>query len=154
MTGDKPIIPHVLVYSASQQNLHSATKTIISPAQTEFKATPQAWLDLISPFTTMSSANSYVHTEFFLILDEQSMEDRKVVMVNKNCLFYTPDGMKWAPGNRDDLVKVTLWKRYRVPFDKVFEFSMELDRGGLDEDADAECPYFEETVEGEREACS
>jgi hypothetical protein len=59
---------------------------------------------------------------FFLMLDKQSTEDCRVIIMERSHEWVTPEGDKWAPlrGGRGDVTRITVWKRHRVPFDEAF----------------------------------
>ncbi|KAF2190700.1 hypothetical protein K469DRAFT_657226 [Zopfia rhizophila CBS 207.26] len=141
-TGGDPIVPYVLVHSRSQQDLQSETEEISTTIKTEFSSA--TWDGIRDTFIAIAEPNSQtIHTQFFLIVDEQSTKDRRVIIMHRSRLRVTPKGDEWRgifPNERDDLRKITVWKRHRVPFEKAFETTALMDvHGGLETE-----PYLEE----------
>ncbi|KAF2265839.1 hypothetical protein CC78DRAFT_579011 [Lojkania enalia] len=123
--GEKPIAPYILVHSLSHSDFRSETERIDATVKTDWASA--TWKELKDAFLTLAEPNSTtVHTNSFILLDKQSPRDRKAIMIEKTREWILPGGEKYWPlpyDTRDDLRKVTIWKRHRVPFEKVWEVS-------------------------------
>ncbi|KAF2105580.1 hypothetical protein BDV96DRAFT_592324 [Lophiotrema nucula] len=142
ITGGEPIAPFVLVHARSPTGLDVETGfTIRSSVKTEFSNAP--WEDIKTAFIQFAEPHSrVVHTTFFLTLDEQSKNDRRVVIVHKTHEYRTAaDGREVDPSvpSKEEITKFVVWKRHRVPFEKAcMTYCLLQADGGLDEE-----PYLQ-----------
>jgi hypothetical protein len=122
------------VHSSTQQNLEKGeTECITTSLQSEFRS--MSWPDLRNSFLALSKPVAWtIHTWLFLVLDEQSIHDRKVVLTIRGREWYTEEGGLWEsyPVMRKGLTEYTTWKKYRVPFEEVCDcISLLNAKGGL-----------------------
>jgi hypothetical protein len=140
-------IPFVLVSSATQSDL-SESQHIDAPVKTEFSST--SWPNLKSAYFKLYHTDpTWITSEDFLILDQQSASDRKVIIIQQGAEWLMPDGSEAPATEGPDVTKWTVWKKYRVPFDQV-QFVLAGIEGACNMDLALE--YFESEVE--REECA
>jgi hypothetical protein len=78
-----------------------------------------------------------------LILDKQSTEDRRVIVMERNGKYVNPEGEQCSPLPGDYAIWINIWKRHRVPFEEAWEtVALITAEGGLEEE-----PYLEEVME-------
>lgn len=112
--------PYALVHSPSQElkDLVSGQDRIPSTVKTEFNAA--TWETIRSCHNKLYHQDpKQVHPVTFLILDEQSVEDRNVIIISKGSRYwFTSEGLyaDESMSERKDLVRRWVWKKYRVPF--------------------------------------
>lgn len=64
-----------------------------------------------------------LNKQFFMVLDEQSVKDRKCTLINRYLEWLDPEGnVDEDLDDRDDLKEVIAWKRHRITFEKVVDF--------------------------------
>lgn len=132
--------------SRTHKDFQEETKDIEAPVKSEFKSTTYAEIKHL--FGTMAEPNSFdVHTQFFLLLDDQSPKDRKIVITQKIVLPLNSDGTflsRQAEADGEKPVKIKVkWKRHRVPYEETGTTVALLDaQGGLEFE-----PYLEESKE-------
>jgi len=136
--------PYVLVSSPTQSDLNR-TKRIDAPVSTDFHS--PSWPQLKEAFIALSEPNdSFILTAFFLVLDEQSMRDRSVVIIEKDAEWFKSDGTEATDTSG---AKFTVWKTYRVKFEKAWEVQCGIEGFSSKEVVE---PYFVEELE--REECA
>ena len=62
--------------------------------------------------------------EFFFVLDEQSVQDRSVTVIARGPIWVDAEGDidKYGEVPDEEVTETVMWKRYRVPFEKVWDF--------------------------------
>ena len=115
--------------------------------KTEFSSSD--WKELKDAFENLSSTDD-IQSIIFLILDQQSTEDRKVVIIQKTKEIVTPDGTKVSPlpPFPDKITEMTVWTRYRAPFEDAWVVQCGIEGFCGLETAEK---YFDEVIE--REEC-
>lgn len=104
-------MPYILVSSPSQKHL-DRTEQINKAVKTQLSSA--TWAEIKASFLALAEPNSKnVITGDFLILDQQALQDRTVVIIEK--------GAEWAVREDDGVrEKTVVWKKYRVPYEKAF----------------------------------
>ena len=144
-----PLNLYTLVHSPSQPDLKHQEQ-IDTTIKTQFDSA--SWEQIRSSYKKLSERDpKRIHPIGFLILDQQSVEDRKVIILQEVELkgqWFTPEGdyADITMESRDDLVKRTVWHKYRVPFDKAFDVQSAIEGYGAVEFSE---PYFEKEVMGD-----
>ncbi|KAF2281525.1 uncharacterized protein EI97DRAFT_463839 [Westerdykella ornata] len=103
-----------------EEDVTFLTPSLASPITTSFKSIP--WLEIKDRFRILSDpVDDKIYTQFFLILDAQLSQDRKVTIVQRDVEYVTPEGRVCLAGlgTRQDLKKMWVWKRHRVPFEET-----------------------------------
>ncbi|KAF2271260.1 uncharacterized protein EI97DRAFT_462995 [Westerdykella ornata] len=145
----EPDRPYVLVHSPSQQALEPQEQ-IGETVKTRFN--PANWDLIRRTFKNLFDRDPRgIHPVIFLILDQQSTEDCKVIVMHEDVCHWqwlTPEGdfIDNATEGREDLVKRTVWYKYRVPFEEAWTAQCAIE--GLCSLEFAEL-YFEKTVMGD-----
>jgi hypothetical protein len=140
--NDDVFVPYVLVHSPSQEKLNR-TERIEALVKTEFNSA--TWGQLKGAFLTFYDADPrIVMPVIFLILDEQSSSDRMVVVIEKGAEWVLPEGA----ATEVDRTKLTVWRKYRVPFEEAFSVQCGIEGFCTKEIAEE---YFVEDLE--REVC-
>ncbi|EDU43232.1 hypothetical protein A1F94_013279 [Pyrenophora tritici-repentis] len=89
----------------------------------------------------------------FVILDQQSTEDHKAVVIYKEKQWRTPEGeeaqLSYNPQDNIGIITKWVWKKYRFPFEESFRLQCGLE--GLSDPFLAE-EYFVEVIEEEDES--
>jgi hypothetical protein len=139
------IIPYVLVHSRTQDELDkSETESIPTILQSDFKGA--SWPEIRDTFHELSKPVAWtIYIWFFLILDEQSTRDRKVVLMIRGREWRTKEDTVWrgCPVMREGLTEFTTWKKHRVPFEEIWDhIALLTAKGGLEE---AE-PHLQEVI--------
>ncbi|KAF2489742.1 hypothetical protein BU16DRAFT_163731 [Lophium mytilinum] len=144
--GGKHIVPYVLLHSPTQQHVHQQTDRISTTVKTKFSsATWQEMRDTVLELGEQEPPN--IHTLYFLILDKQSIEDRRVIVMQRDGKYVNAEGQECWPVPGDYATWINVWKRHRVPFEKAWVTVAMIDtHGGLDEE-----PYLEEVMEEQPE---
>jgi hypothetical protein len=60
-------------------------------------------------------------SSFFLVLDERSVDDRKVVLIHKSLRFLHGSVEEQERLGEDELEQI-LWRKHRIPFEKACGF--------------------------------
>jgi hypothetical protein len=118
-----PRPPYVLVYSRSQEDFD---RTGDHPKQVETDFNSATYADMyafIEAITGDKKKVRSVEVAFFMVLDKQSEEDRKVVLISKSfaCLYIDEENEE--PGDKADSV---IWRKHRIPFEKACFFWLVL----------------------------
>ncbi|KAF2827118.1 hypothetical protein CC86DRAFT_466847 [Ophiobolus disseminans] len=138
-------IPYVLVSSRSQENITTRTEHIDKVVKTHFTSSP--WPDLKAAFLELYNKHpSTVSPTVFLILDQQSMEDRTVIIIEKGMDWLKDDGTLAHNTGEPDVATYTVWRKYRVGFEEAWTAQCGI-QGFCSKEA-AE-PYWVEDVERE-----
>lgn len=127
--NNPPTPVHVLVHSRSQEDYLSSTADLSTTIKTKFSTSTYSDLDAFIA-TLPKERFSTLRTAYFLVLDEQSVKDRKVTIIDKDVEWVDADGEVYegVPTGRDDnLRKRRVWRRYRVPFEETFNVWVLLD---------------------------
>lgn len=117
--------PYVLVYSRSQEDF-SRTGDLPEQVKTDFNSATYA--DMYEFIETIpKDRKKAVGTDpgFFMVLDKQSEEDRKVVLIDKSL------GSLYIDKANEDVVaddgtNDTIWRKHRIPFEKACFFFLVL----------------------------
>ncbi|RAR14548.1 hypothetical protein DDE83_002122 [Stemphylium lycopersici] len=114
--------PYILVHSLTQDDL-SCTPKIDSVVPTQLGSA--TWEQLKSAYISFcDSGAASLDGNTFLILDQQSIQDRSVIIMNKGPLEETPEGDKDPFTTLDIdyevLAKMNAWWKYRVPFEDAW----------------------------------
>jgi hypothetical protein len=66
---------------------------------------------------------------YFMVLDEQSWNDRKIELIHKSVWWEDAEGENCLAelDHVDSLLKKTEWRRFRVPFEEVVDIWTLLD---------------------------
>ena len=141
--------PYVLVSSYSPQNTDSRTNNLASPIKTELGSATSNEIRILFRNLVDPEDNQHLSLSLFLLLDKQSPNDRKVVIVHRQQEWVHTDGttLPCDPKEvgsdilgRDDLdqfVPKVAWRRYRVPFEEAAFHWLVLEEKGpnqLEED--------------------
>jgi hypothetical protein len=137
--------PYVLVYSHSQENFNR-TGDLPKQVDTEFKnasfADMYVAVESIVEDKDRKNTNGIIPS-FFMVLDKQSATDRKVVLIDKGlrCFYVNEDEeYKVCDHSNDDI----LWRKHRIPFEKVCFFWLVLEaKPGMEGDE-----FLEKTARG------
>lgn len=111
--------------------------------------TSATWDQLKSAFINLSSTDPrHIHPVIFLVLDEQSTEDRTVVIIQKGSEFVNADGeaKNPLPDNEHELTKMVVWRKYRAPFEEAWSVQCAMEGFSGMEKAEE---YFVEEVQRE-----
>jgi len=96
----------------------------------------------------MYKSNTLLGPSTFLILDQQSTEDRKVIVICKDKEWLTPEGeeaqLSSNPQDNIGVITKRVWKKYRFPFEEAWGLQCALD--GFSDPYPTE-QYFVEVVE-------
>jgi hypothetical protein len=143
----EPARLYIPVHSPSQQDL-TPQDQISATLKTEFQSA--SWEQIRRSFKNFVERDSIsIHPVVFLILDKQSIEDRKVIVVHEGAgQWFTPEG-DYADNtmqDRNDLIKKNVWKKYRVPFEKAWTAQCAIEGFCSLEHAE---PYFEKDLMGD-----
>jgi hypothetical protein len=138
---------YVLIHSPSQQDL-KVEAPIDTTIKTQFDSAN--WEQLRTCYETFRARDPPgVHPCVLLILDQQSTEDRKVIILHEGTAeWLTPEG-EYADDtmqDREDLEKRTVWHKYRVPFEDAWAVQCAVEGFCGLEPAE---PYFEKDVMGD-----
>ena len=63
----------------------------------------------------------YLNKEMFLVLDEQSIHDRSVTVIDRRPIWVDKNG-RIDDYDEDPVYESVMWKRHRVPFEKAWGF--------------------------------
>ncbi|KAF2814357.1 uncharacterized protein BDZ99DRAFT_567991 [Mytilinidion resinicola] len=142
----KLIVPYILVHSPTQENLKEETERISTTDKTEFSSA--TWQEIRDTVLDLAEREPLtIHTRYFLILDKQSTEDRRVIVMERDGKWVNAEGQERWPLPGDYAIKITMWKRHRVPFEEAWEtVALISAEGGLEEE-----PYLEEVMEEQPE---
>jgi hypothetical protein len=146
ITTKETEVIYALVHSPTQEHL-SRTPKITTRVTTQLVSA--TWEQIKGLHAAIyATAPRNIHPVLFMILDQQSTEDRTIITIDKGVDWFTPEGevSEDGPSGRDDLTKMTVWRKYRCPFDKTFGVQCALECFGPPEPAE---PYFVEVVEKE-----
>jgi hypothetical protein len=82
------------------------------------------WEQIRTSYRTIRACDPEgIHPGIFLILDQQSTQDRKVIILQEGVAeWFTPEG-EYADDTmqgKEDLEKRTVWHKYRVPFEEAW----------------------------------
>ena len=115
-------MPYILVHSLTQEDL-SCTKKIDSVVTTQLGSA--TWEQLKSAYVSFyDSGVVSLDSNIFLILDQQSAQDRNVIIMYKGLLKESPDGDKDPITTLDSeyevLAAMNAWRKYRVPFEEAW----------------------------------
>ncbi|KAH6615128.1 hypothetical protein C7974DRAFT_417321 [Boeremia exigua] len=138
-------VPYILVYSASQEKL-DRTEKISGTVETQLESA--TWEQIKSSFLALAGPNSKgIITVDLLILDQQSFEDRTVIVVEKGA-GWVLDGkeVERVPYGQDNAQRLIVWKKYRVPFEHAFAVQCGIEGFCSTERAEE---YFVEEIERE-----
>jgi hypothetical protein len=111
----------VLVYSRSQEDF-DRTGDLPKQVETDFNSATYADMYAFIEEITGDKKNvRSVEVAFFMVLDKQSEEDRKVVLISKSlsCLYIDAEN---EDGITDDEMKSIIWRKHRIPFEKACFF--------------------------------
>ncbi|KAL9082346.1 MAG: hypothetical protein Q9165_008913, partial [Trypethelium subeluteriae] len=134
---DTDIKPYVLVYSFSPQDTGSRTNDIATAVRSELKsATYQELRILFRNIVDLSDQN--LSPALFLILDEQSVRERQVLIVEWETEWVNEvdgtriecDPRSIGEENADQYTQKVIWRRWRVPFEKAEPYWLPLSRQG------------------------
>jgi hypothetical protein len=106
------------VYSRSQEEF-SRTGDLAQQVKTEFSNASYAEMFAMAEQAETTDPRSII-SKLFMVLDKQSEEDRKVVLISQSSrTLYTEDenDAVWFDGV-DDII----WRRHRIPFEKAASF--------------------------------
>jgi hypothetical protein len=140
--------PYTLIYSASQQDLE-ACGHIDATVKTELSSAN--WAHIRSSFNTYYEWKPKgVHPVVFLKLDQQSSDDRKVIIMHESMLgWFTAEGDYAWPESMEEtegLVRMSVWKKYRVRFEEAWTAHCAIEGCCSLEHAE---PYFEKEILGD-----
>ncbi|KAH7074725.1 hypothetical protein BKA63DRAFT_320098 [Paraphoma chrysanthemicola] len=143
-----PFNPYALVHSTSQRDL-SARKHIDGTVKNEFRSAN--WEHIRTAFKELYDQKpKEIDPVIFFILDQQSIEDHKVIIMNKiTPAWFTQEGEYAWPETMEEtegLVRRFVWNKYRVPFEKAWTVHSAV--GGFCGLEHAE-PYFEKELLGD-----
>ncbi|KAF2122512.1 hypothetical protein BDV96DRAFT_560922 [Lophiotrema nucula] len=120
---EPPIVPYILVPSRSPTDLENRTEHIDQTVKTDLASA--TWSEIKGLFIELASPNlKNVNKAFFLVLDNQSLEDHKAVVMEIGSEWRRADGEEYWPLPNDDMTgvqKFTVWTRHRVPYQKVWD---------------------------------
>jgi hypothetical protein len=106
------------VYSRSQKDF-SRTGELAQHVKTEFSNATYAEMSAMAEQAKKTDPRSII-SELFMVLDEKSEEDRKVVLISRSSrTLYTKDENDEV---RFDGVDDIIWRRHRIPFEKAASF--------------------------------
>ncbi|KAF2658001.1 hypothetical protein K491DRAFT_676795 [Lophiostoma macrostomum CBS 122681] len=152
--------PYILVQSRSHQDFGSATDEISTTAISEFKTS--TWLEIKDTFVKLAesandAANSVLITpQYDLVLDEQSPKDHKVLFIEHDYDCYNAKGQlvyetaEPAKMEAENLSKVDIWRKHRIPYDKIVETMFAWDAAGGWYEDDDKNEYLEEEFRGRK----
>jgi hypothetical protein len=150
----EPINPYVLAQSAAQQDFHSVTEEIYATVKSEF--TTATWVEVKDFFLTLVKSANTAATEiipqYFLILDEQSLKDHKVLFVEHDYECVDAEGyVRDEPADpatlkANALTKIDIWRKHRVPYDQIAEILCVFEAKGGWTSEKYENEFLEEVV--------
>jgi hypothetical protein len=111
---------YIPVHSPIQQDL-KLQEQIAAIFKTQFKSAN--WEHIRSSFKSLAAQDpTRIDPRIFLILDQQSTMDRKVIIMYEGSeQWFTPDGdFPDTTEERNDLVKRHVWDKYWVPFEEAY----------------------------------
>jgi hypothetical protein len=118
--------PYILVHSRSQESL-ARTGNLPEQVKSEFTSATYADMSLFIATTLKDRPDMDFGAEepFFMVLDEQSKEDRNVVLISKGsaCLYADEEN---EDGMTDEEMREVMWRRHRIPFEKACFFWLVL----------------------------
>jgi hypothetical protein len=138
---------YVLVHSPSQQD-SKAEEPINTTVKSQFS--PTNWQQIRASYKAFRTRNPQgVNPGILFILDQQSTDDRKVIILQEDVAeWFTPEG-EYADDTmqgREDLEKRTVWHKYRVPFEEAWIVQVALEGYCGLEPAE---PWFEKDLMGD-----
>jgi hypothetical protein len=114
---------YILVHSKPHSDFEHATESIEKTVHTEFSTTNVDELkSIFASWADNPDKEDLVDPECFLVLDEQSARDHKVLIIQDSEEWIMSEGREWFPlpdDTRKDLRKVKVCTTHRVPFKKV-----------------------------------
>jgi hypothetical protein len=143
-----PFSPYTLIYSASQHDLE-ACGHIDATVKTDFSSAN--WAQIRCSFKTYHERNPKgVHPVILFILDQKSTEDRKVIIMHESMPgWFTPEVNYAWPESMEEtegLVGMSVWKKYRVPFEEAWTAHCAIEGCCSLEHAES---YFEKEILGD-----
>jgi hypothetical protein len=103
--------------------------------------------------------NQHMNIRLFMILDEQSASDQNILLFHRQAEWAKPDGTRlpcdpkelgWID-DEDQYEPKTIWRRFRIPFDKAEFYWLALEISGVgnfeDDESNEEYRQYLQEVE-------
>ncbi|KAF2746330.1 hypothetical protein M011DRAFT_527118 [Sporormia fimetaria CBS 119925] len=131
-----PLAPYVLVHCRDQDLQAGPMTKLSSTCETKF---PNAtWADIRDFMRSIPNSHfKTLHSQFFMIFDDKSATERKITIISQMPEWVDKEGneIEGGPAGMDpaEITKLIAWRRFRVPFDKTWDFWSLLDAKPGDE---------------------
>ncbi|KAF2763198.1 hypothetical protein EJ05DRAFT_472112 [Pseudovirgaria hyperparasitica] len=132
----EPQIPYILVSSKSPSSPTTPTKEISTTEKSDLKSSSDGAIQTLFTNIIDNHNDGHLSTQFFLVLDDKSAKERTVMLMQKASKWVDQNGDvdEGGPAGRDDLTEKVTWKKYCIPFDRVYkEWSVLETRGYVSE---------------------
>ncbi|KAF2106919.1 hypothetical protein BDV96DRAFT_558457 [Lophiotrema nucula] len=126
-----PTVPYVLLHSKSQED-YARSEELSTTLRTEFSNADYFEMNEFIDSKVVSLPYEQARTlykDFFMVLDEQSVKDRTVIVVDRTWERLDPEGNIVEDdtlSEREDVTRGTVWRVHRVPYDKALNFYLDL----------------------------
>ncbi|KAI9653243.1 MAG: hypothetical protein M1821_007674 [Bathelium mastoideum] len=132
------VAPYVLISSHSPSST-SCTIALSSPVHSELSTSSSFGLRSLFRSLVDPESNQHMSIVLFLVLDSQSADDRKVLIVHREPEWVKLDGTRLpcepkqagvSEEEQAEYEEKVVWTRFRVPFEEAAELWMVLEEKG------------------------